>query len=281
MKLTEQKINLMGLDINYVAGGSGQPVIFMHNGGGFWHSWEHQINHFSKSYQVFGIDWPGFGESQAPEGNITLDLLTELLGAFIRKKELVDPILIGNCIGGSAALNYAYANKDAVAKLLLFNVCPGNLVVRFPIMRRYLIHLNKRPRSKKIFGAILRFSATKTPIKKQFPKILFSNNPDRKSSLFLRYEEKFKTEKQSRSRIQLLYAADTYNLERYCQPENTPEHLLVWAAQNRVTPWEKHGIHFKKALRSKNVAIIENAGHLCMYEAPEAVILLIEDYLKK
>jgi len=279
MNLTEQKITLNGLEINYVSAGSGQAMLFLHNGGGFWHSWEHQIKHFSESYAVFGIDWPGFGESQAPEGNITLDLITQTLDAFIREKALVNPILIGNCIGASAALNYTYSHRDAVEKLLLFNVCPGNLIVRLPIMRRYLIYLNKRPRSKKMFGALLRFSATKTPIKRQFPKILFKNNPDRQSSLFLRYEKTFTTEKQSRSRIQMLYAADTFNLERYYQPENTPEHLLVWAAENRVTSWEKHGVQFKKALHSKNLEIVENAGHLCMYEAPETVNNLIENYL--
>lgn len=279
MKLTEHKISLNGLEINYVSGGRGIPMIFLHNGGGFWHSWEHQLVHFSQSYQVFGIDWPGFGKSQSPEGNITLDLITQTLDAFIREKALVNPILIGNCIGASAALKYTYAHREAVSKLLLFNVCPGNLVVRLPIMRRYLIYLNDRPRSKKMFGALLRFSATKTPIKRQFPKILFKNNPDRNSPLFRRYEEIFKTEKQSRSRIQMLYAADTFNLERYYQP-NPPEHLLVWAAENRVTPWEKHGVLFKKELDSKNVAIVENAGHLCMYEAPQTVINLIENYLK-
>ncbi len=279
MNVTEHKIRLDGLDINYVSGGSGQPMIFLHNGGGFWHSWEYQIRYFTEAYHVYALDWPGFGESDKPEGNITLDLLTKTLQSFIDEKALTHLILIGNCIGGSVALNYSLHHPDKVSKLLIFNICPGNLVVRSPIMRRYLMYLNGRPKSKKIFGSILQFGATKTPIKYQFPKILFGKNPPRESSLFRRYVEKFKSEKQSQARIQLLFAADTFNLDRYYNPENTPDHLLIWGTENQVTSWEKHGVLHKNLLQSKEFELVPNAGHLCMYEAPETVNSIIERYL--
>lgn len=67
-------------------------------GGGFWQSWEFQLRYFSKNYHVIGIDWPGFGESDLPEGLISLDLLTETLSEFIRLKALKNVILVGNCI---------------------------------------------------------------------------------------------------------------------------------------------------------------------------------------
>lgn len=280
MILTESKIIVNGLELNYVEAGTGQPIIFMHNGGGFWHSWEHQLKHFSSSHRVFGIDWPGFGESEAPKGRITLELLTDTLKSFIESKELTEVILVGNCIGGSVALNYTLKSPETVSKLVIFNICPGDLVVRFPFMRRFLNRLNDRPRAKRCMEKLLTFSTQKTPIKHQFPKILFKNQPDRSSALFLHYEAKFKEERQMQSRLKLLFAASSYNLNRFVKDQTIPEHLLVWGAENNVTPLETHGEFHRNQLRSSEFAVIENAGHLCMYEAPERTIQLIEAYLR-
>jgi pimeloyl-ACP methyl ester carboxylesterase len=281
MNLKEHQIELNGLSINYVEGGSGQAMIFMHNGGGFWHSWEHQVKHFSTSYKVYGIDWPGFGESEAPDHNITLKLLSETLSAFIREKNLKNVILVGNCIGGSAALHYCMHNENSVEKLLIFNICPGNLVVRLPIMRRYLMYLNRRPKSKRMFGKVLRFSAMKTPIQNNFPKILFGKVLNKESDLWKRYYKKFKIESQMKSRLKLLFAADSYNLENYLNGNEIPDHLLVWGEHNRVTSLEDHGQTHYKMLRSNRFEVVKNAGHLCMYERPSEVIALIEDYISK
>lgn len=281
MSLKENQITINGLSLNYAEGGSGQPMIFMHNGGGFWHSWEHQLKHFSKTHHVYGIDWPGFGESEAPDGNITLEILSSTLAEFIRLKGLKNVILVGNCIGGSASLHYATNTTESIDKLLIFNICPGNLIVRLPIMRRYLMYLNRRPKSKRMFKGVLRFSAMKTPIKRKFPKMLFGQNPDRESDLWKRYEMKFKLESQMKSRLKLLFAADSYNLTDYLDEDNIPEHLLAWAEHNTVTSLEDHGNYHYELLQSSRFEIIKDGGHLCMYEQPEQVISLIEDYISK
>lgn len=281
MSLEEKKIEINGLAINYVEGGSGQAMIFLHNGGGFWHIWEHQIKHFSKNYTVYGIDWPGFGESDLPIGLISLDLLTETLSEFIRLQKLENVILVGNCIGGSAALLYSITRPELVDKLLIFNICPGNLILRFPPMRRYISYLNKRKRSKSFFGAILKFSFTKTPIKRRFPRILFGNSVDKESSLYNRYIEKFKLKTQTTSRVNLVFSVHTFNVLEFLGKEKAPEHLLAWGEHNSVTSLKDHGHFHFNVLQSSQFEIIKNGGHLCMYEQPETTNALIKDYISK
>lgn len=281
MNLKEKSININELKINYVEGGSGQAMLFLHNGGGFWQSWEHQINHFSKNYTVFGIDWPGFGESDLPEGLISLDLLTETLTVFIERLELKRVILIGNCIGGSAALLYTMQHHEKVDKLIIFNICPGNLIFRFPAMRRYIKYLNTRKKSKSIFSSILVFGFTKTPIKRRFPKILFGKNPDKESALYKKYIEKFKLETQTASRVNMVFSVHTFNLLNYLTSSPVPEHLLVWGEYNSVTSLKNHGHYHYEHLKSSQFEVIENAGHLCMYENPEKTNAVIEKYIIK
>jgi len=277
--LRKKIVNINGIDVNYVEGGEGQPMLFLHNGGGFWQSWEHQLKHFAEDYHVFGIDWPGFGESELPKGLISLELLTETLSSFITTLNLENVILIGNCIGGSAALKFNMEHPEKVKKLLIFNICPGDLIFRLPPIRRFIRYLSRRNISKRIFASILIFGFTKTPVKWRFPRILFGKKVDRQSNLFLRYVDKFKQGRQTTSRVNMVFSVHTFNLLEYLGTIKAPEHLLVWGEFNHVTTLQRHGYYHRDLLKSCQFKIIKNAGHLCMYESPDEVINLIESYI--
>ncbi|MGL5891193.1 MAG: alpha/beta fold hydrolase [Bacteroidia bacterium] len=279
MKLTEDKITINGLSINYVSAGSGAPIIFMHNGGGFWQSWKKQLEHFSATHTVYGIDWPGFGESEPPGGIIPLQLLTDTLKGFIELKNLQHVTLIGNCIGGSAALHFANNFPEKVNKLIIFNVCPGDLVVRFPPFRPIVRNLHRNKYLKKGLGGFVRFAFTKTFLRKRFPAILFAINHNREDELFQKYIVKNKTEKQNESRINLLLAASTYRLEKFAVQQTNFPHILVWGEENSVISLKRHGYEFNKMLRSDKFITIPGGGHLCMYEKSNEINEIISNYL--
>jgi pimeloyl-ACP methyl ester carboxylesterase len=279
--MTERHIKISNLAINYVEAGSGEPMLFLHNGGGFWYSWEYQIEHFSKSYRVFGIDWPGFGKSTSPNGMISLELLTQVLAEFIEKLELKNPILIGNCIGASAALNYVIQKNRNIRKLILFNPCPGSLIFPLKPLRNLITSVHVKPKRKKILERFFTFLFTKTPVKTQFPKVLFGKKVDKKTPIYLRYLSKLKDPNHTQSRVNMFFSVHTYNMDLITRDFEIPEHLLVWSRDNKVTLLKRHGNVHRKLLQTKNFEIVENTGHLCMYEQPEKVNEVIESYLKK
>lgn len=281
MKLEEKQISLNGKTVNYATGGNGRPILFLHNGGGFWQSWQHQMEYFSMDYQVFGIDWPSFGESDTPEELLSMELLYKTLQSFISKLELENVNLVGNCIGASAAYLYAIRHPENVSKLVLMNICPGELIFPKLIFRKLIPSLNKWPRSKQFAQRILKFAFLNTPIKKKFPPILFGNTYNEQDPLFQKYVAKFKTEKQTKARINLLFSVHTYTFTKYLQTAYRFPHLLVWGKENSVTSYKKHGIHHEKLLKPEQLEIIAEAGHLCMYEKPEEVNQIIQDYLCK
>jgi pimeloyl-ACP methyl ester carboxylesterase len=279
--LKASKITFCDLSINYVEKGSGPPMIFLHNGGGFWNSWEHQLHYFSKTHTVFGIDWPGFGESEAPDGLITLDLLTEVLTQFIEEKKLSDLTLVGNCIGGSAALNYCKTHANNVKNLIIFNICPGSLIYPIRILRKLLPALNNKPMLKSIVQALFVFSFTKTPVRHKFPRILFGRHYDPESGLSKKYIEKFKLASQTASRVNLVFSVHTFNIEAYMTDEIAHKHLMVWGSHNTITNLKNHGYYHYHYLKSDEFVIIQDGGHLCMYEKPDEVNALIEAYVLK
>jgi pimeloyl-ACP methyl ester carboxylesterase len=279
--MTEKTIYLSGVELNYAEAGSGQPMLFFHNGGGFWQSWQFQLNYFSQHYRVFGIDWPGFGGSSKPEELVTVSYLTDILEQFIIKLELKKPILIGNCIGASVALQYNLRHPDGVRALLLFNPCPGDLIFPFPPMRWLVKRVHKNIRLQQKWKPFFIFLFNKTWYSRQFPKILFGNKYDPNSEIFQRYLVKLKEQKQTDARVNLLYSVSSFNMDLITQSYAIPEHLLVWGKENKVSIWKTHGTIHKHLLQSRHIEIIDRAGHLCMYELPEEVNRTIEAYLNK
>lgn len=279
--LKEAKITLCNLSINFAEKGSGPPMIFLHNGGGFWHSWEHQLHYFSNTYTVYGIDWPGFGESEAPDGLISLTLLTDVLAEFIEKKQLNDVTLVGNCIGGSAALNYSNINPDKVKDLIIFNICPGSLIYPIRFLRKLLPAVNNKPLLKSIVRSLFVFAFTKTPVKRKFPKILFSRNFHPDNDLSKRYIEKFKLSTQTSSRVNLVFSVHTFNIQSYMHNQIAKKHLLAWGSDNVITSLKNHGYYHYNYIKSDEFVVIQDAGHLCMYEKPKEVNGLIERYVNR
>lgn len=277
--IREEQLSINEAKLNYAVAGNGPPMIFLHNGGGFWQSWEHQLNYFSTSYTVYGIDWPGFGESDPPEGLLTLEVLYEVLCRFITEKHLSKVILVGNCIGASAAYLYAQRHPEQVRALVLVNICPGKRMFPRFLLRSLVPSLNNYPRLKKIASGFLEWLFLRTPVKRKFPRILFGNLYNPKSELFLKYIEKFKTDKQTKSRINLLFSVHTYTFKPYLSSQMNIPHLLLWGNENRVTSYSRHGRYHCRLLHPTRFELISDSGHLCMYEQPELVSGIIEHYL--
>lgn len=78
--------------------GSGEPILFLHNGGsGHW-IWHYQIQHFAKKYRVFAFDMLGYGASDRPNVIYDLNFYTQMTDEIIEQLNLQNLILVGNCV---------------------------------------------------------------------------------------------------------------------------------------------------------------------------------------
>jgi pimeloyl-ACP methyl ester carboxylesterase len=279
--LRERKIRCLDVIINYVDEGEGDPLVFLHNGGGFYHIWEKQLVFFRKGYRVIAPDFPGFGESSESDNPYTLEYCFSVVDVFLQQLRLDQVILVGNCIGATIAIQYALSCPDKVRKLVLMNICPGERLIPGAAIKILLFKTRPGP-LKTLLASLFRVLIAKTLVRRRFPDILFGDSPDQQSPLYKRYQNKFKEPKQTRSRVKLLFASDTFTLKRVVDdPAQISGALLLWGEKNKVASLAKEGYYHKTQCGIQHIHIIPDCGHLLMFEAPELTNQLIHDYISQ
>ncbi len=104
------KIKANGITMNYELKGSGPCVMFSHSLACNFHMWDEQMEAFASRYTVLRYDTRGHGETDAPPGQYTLELLADdvyaLLGALGIKQAHWVGLSMGGMIGQTFALKY-------------------------------------------------------------------------------------------------------------------------------------------------------------------------------
>ncbi len=113
------KIELDGIKVSYECYGKGDNIVLLHGWGGAALSFKPVSDYLSKSYRVYALDFPGFGNSDIPPepwgtedyGNFVLKFLNEML---IEKTNI-----IAHSFGGRVAIWLAANFPGKVNKLVL------------------------------------------------------------------------------------------------------------------------------------------------------------------
>ncbi|MCU0461851.1 MAG: alpha/beta hydrolase [Bacteroidales bacterium] len=278
--ITEKKCKCLDVTINYIDEGEGVAMVFIHNGGGFLQTWTRQIEYFSSWYRVIALDLPGFGESTESTSSYSLDYYFQVLEVFLTTIKVEKMIIVGNCIGATLAIKYKNHSPHKVIKLVLINICPGERLIPSGLFRIFLFRI-KSNLFKAGMKRIIRLIFTKTPLRNRFPDILFGQHPDKLSPVYKKYLLKFKDPRQTRSRINLLFASDTYTLSRVLENNSyITDSLLIWGGCNKVADLKREGYYHRDICGIKTINIIEGSGHLLMYESPARTNKLIREYIE-
>jgi pimeloyl-ACP methyl ester carboxylesterase len=125
--LRSKIIPVGNLDIHYVTGGEGPPLILIHGSGSeASRSWREDMRLLSLQYKVYAPDLPGFGRSQSSRKPKSLAIFTRFIDDFSRALGLEKFYLVGHSFGGGIVLNYALEFPEKVEKLVVANgICLG------------------------------------------------------------------------------------------------------------------------------------------------------------
>lgn len=123
------------LDIHYLTGGQGYPLVIIHGGGEGAKSWLQNLAELSRHYTVYVPDLPGFGCSQAMGDGSHISDFVEFVKDFSHELGLKRFHLMGHSIGGGIALHYALRFPHEIKSLVLVDsLCLGKeiaLWIRF------------------------------------------------------------------------------------------------------------------------------------------------------
>jgi len=116
--------------IQYAVAGTGCPLLLIHGFGASIGHWRKNIPVLAAAgYQVFALDLLGFGDSDKPLLDYSLDLWLEQIQAFWQAKIQTPTLFIGNSIGGLLSLMALSHCPEIAAGGVLIN-CAGGLTHR-------------------------------------------------------------------------------------------------------------------------------------------------------
>jgi pimeloyl-ACP methyl ester carboxylesterase len=143
--IQSKKLNVNGLDIHYLKGGQGDPLIIIHGGSDGANAWAKNIAELSKKYTIYVPDLPGFGLSQSIEGDYYIPQMVDFVEKFTRTLGLENFHLMGHSLGGGVALHYTLRYPEKIRKLVLVSsLCLGREIawwirmLSLPVIRRFI-----------------------------------------------------------------------------------------------------------------------------------------------
>jgi len=114
-----------GEDIYFERTGHGDPVVLCHGLGGNHAIWWRQIESLAATHEVITWDQRGFGNSTMRNGEIGPPAARRDLHAILSQLDLLQVTLVGQSMGGWAALGYAQAHPERVRSLILSTTLAG------------------------------------------------------------------------------------------------------------------------------------------------------------
>lgn len=274
-----------GYKITYTVMGEGNPLVLVHGFGASIGHWRKNIPVLAGGgYRVFAIDLLGFGGSDKPPLNYTMELWSELLKDFWTAHIQAPTVFIGNSIGALLSLMVVANHPETAAGAILIS-CAGGLSHRphelNPPLRVAMSAFNRLVRSQ-LTGRLI------------FNRV--RQKPQIRRTLLQVYRNR---EAVTDELVDLLYAPSCDPGAQYvfasilsADPGPTPAQLLpkvkhplcvIWGADDPWTPISGAKLFQQASEKGQQIQItpIVNAGHCPHDEVPNIVNPLILDWLAK
>jgi pimeloyl-ACP methyl ester carboxylesterase len=115
-----------GVNVHYVIGGTGDPLVLVHGFGQNWYMWNRILPELSKHFTVIAPDLPGLGESGKPDSGYDKKTLAAYIHGLVRQLGYNQVNLAGHDIGLMVAYAYATQFSSEVKRLALMDaLLPG------------------------------------------------------------------------------------------------------------------------------------------------------------
>lgn len=122
----EKFISIRENKIRYLEYGvSSDVILLVHGLGASAERWETVIPYFRENYRVIALDLPGFGLSDKPSIDYTIDFFVKSLSEFIVKLGIENNVMIGSSLGGQITAELAIS-EPRLNKMIL--VSPSGVV---------------------------------------------------------------------------------------------------------------------------------------------------------
>src|ERR1700741_148769 len=118
------RVKANNLIINYDQQGNGEPLILIPYLSADHACYAFQVAEYAKHFTCISLDLRGTGESDAPEGAYSTELLAEDVAAFMRARGIAKAHVTGLSLGAAIGMWLASKHPDMVMSLSLHSGWP-------------------------------------------------------------------------------------------------------------------------------------------------------------
>lgn len=266
-----KEIEIHGNRIRYEESGSGEPLVLVHGWTGSSFDWRLVTPGLARRCRVLALDQVGFGKSDKPRIEYTIENFVEYLDEFIGLLGLGRVHLAGNSMGGHIICEYALSYPAKVRSL----VCIDGAGVRMKMP--FFFRLARVP-------GLIEFFLSRATFK-SYKKFVYRSGPYYNRGII--DDEMIRGHMQSfLSRDGVYAAADSLrrNLGKVHVEDRLGEIkapvLVMWGKQDPTLPVAL-GYKFHRKLSNSKLVIFDECGHIPMEEKPEECVREILDFLEE
>jgi pimeloyl-ACP methyl ester carboxylesterase len=124
MTFSHNTASVNGIQLHYVMGGQGDPVVLLHGWPETWYAWHKVMPALAKNYTVIAPDLRGLGDSSKPTTGYDGKTVAEDIHQLVTKLGFDTIFLVGHDIGSFVVYPYAAEHPTEVEKLVVMEVPP-------------------------------------------------------------------------------------------------------------------------------------------------------------
>lgn len=116
-------VSVEGAEVAYAQQGrlALPPLVMLHGWAASHKFWKYCFSAFSPRWRVIAPDMAGFGISEKPDRDYTVEGLASWFGKFLDAMKLDRVTLVAHSMGGTIGLLYALAHPERIEKLVVVN----------------------------------------------------------------------------------------------------------------------------------------------------------------
>jgi len=248
-------------------GGLGDPVVFVHGHLASSASWKLVLASACGGRPGIAVDVPGFGASDRPwPWDYTLQGEANSLLAFLDARGIGRAVLVGNSLGGAAAMVIAARRPERVEAMVLVDSASAEMPIPWPVA------VLRTP----ILGELALALSTRSTVAIGLRRKIYARPSHVTADAIDDAWRPLTIPGTSRAAL----AAIRTDPKKYVGLESriAVPTLVIWGAEDRMIPLSE-GRRLAARIRGARLVVIPDAGHLPQREQPERFSEAVREFL--
>jgi pimeloyl-ACP methyl ester carboxylesterase len=270
----QHQMRIDGREVNYVDAGEGPALVFVHGLGASWQSWLENIPEFARDHRVVAMDLPGFGCSDLPEGDLSIEYYANWTFRLLDELGIKEGVVVGNSMGGFIAAEMAIRRPERIQRLAVVSAA-----VFWQTYRRAQPLVQLARMSDAIVARALTRVTDDVATRPRLRSWALATAGFRYPHLIPKElaHEMVRSARRTDGFLPALEAMADFPLEEELPKISCPA-LIVWGAQDTLVP-VKDAKRMEDLIPDSRRVVFERTGHVAMLERPERFNKLLREFL--